>query len=164
LNQIHHYIQRLLNQAENEVQDGMDAAICVIDKKRKEMMFSGAKRPLIMIENQRLQEVKGDSFSVGGYFLEGYRKDYTSKKISFNKNTQFYLFSDGYADQLGGRGKRDKKFMTRRLKRLLLEISSYSSEKQHIVLGEKHEIWRQDKYPQTDDILVVGFKIKHNNF
>jgi len=163
LTQTHHYIQRLLNQAENEVQDGMDAAVCVIDKRRKEMTFSGAKRPLIMIENQRLQEIKGDSFSVGGYFLENYRKDYTSKKILFNKDTQFYLFSDGYADQLGGRGKRDKKFMTRRLKRLLLEISSQTPDKQRLVLEEKHYKWRQDKYPQTDDILVVGFKIKHNN-
>jgi len=163
LTQVHHYIQRLLNQAENEVQDGMDAGICVIEKGKNEMTFSGAKRPLIIIKNEQLKEIKGDNFSVGGYFLEHYRKDYTNKTVPFDNETQFYLFSDGYPDQLGGKGKRDKKFMTRRFKRLLLHISSQSPEKQHLILEKQNKEWRQNKYPQTDDILVVGFKIKHNN-
>ncbi len=67
-----------------------------------------------------------------------------------------YLYSDGYEDQIGG--EKRKKFLSFHLKELLQKIHSLEPEKQKEELNKKHLEWR-GKTEQTDDILIIGFKV-----
>jgi serine phosphatase RsbU (regulator of sigma subunit) len=64
-----------------------------------------------------------------------------------------YLFSDGYADQFGGR--RGKKFKITPMKELILAIQEKEMVEQRSILNSTIEAWRGD-YEQVDDILVIG--------
>jgi serine phosphatase RsbU (regulator of sigma subunit) len=80
--------------------------------------------------------------------------------LPFTENTIFYLFSDGYADEIGG--EEDKKFSTKKFKQLLLEISEQTLEKQKEILEDTIKKWLI-KSKQIDDILVLGVKCKKNS-
>jgi hypothetical protein len=73
------------------------------------------------------------------------------------------MFSDGYADQFGG--EKRKKFLSKNLKNLLLEIHSKDLNIQKQILETTIENWKafpsdnNQFYEQTDDILVVGIKL-----
>ena len=67
-----------------------------------------------------------------------------------------YLFSDGYADQFGG--KRGKKFKSNKLKELLMEVSSFSIADQHESLETKFIDWKGD-FEQVDDVCIMGIRI-----
>ena len=72
-----------------------------------------------------------------------------------------YAFSDGYADQFGG--PKDKKFMKKRLRELLIEISSMPDlNQQKSVLRERFFEWKMSN-DQVDDILIIGVRYKELN-
>ena len=66
------------------------------------------------------------------------------------------MFSDGYPDQFGG--PRNKKFMTKRMKNLLLENSHKPMKEQEGILETTIEKWR-GKEMQIDDIVVIGIRL-----
>ncbi len=101
-----------------------------------------------------ISEYKGDKLSVGG-FNSGKEKSFTTKDINLLKNDMIYLFSDGFADQFGTD---NKKYTTKRLKNLLLEISNKEIEEQKIIIEKVIIDWKGTA-PQTDDILISGIKI-----
>jgi hypothetical protein len=45
--------------------DGMDVALCSIDKNTKELHYSGAYNPLLIIRDHTLIEFKADKFIIG---------------------------------------------------------------------------------------------------
>jgi serine phosphatase RsbU (regulator of sigma subunit) len=132
----------------------MDLAILVF-KNEKEVEFAGAQRPLWMIRNNKLTEIKGNKFSIGGMQTETERK-FESHHLTVSKGDSLYIFSDGYADQFGGPN--GKKFMTKAMKELLLKIQDKSLEEQRVVLDNSIESWRSSA-EQVDDILLIGIKI-----
>jgi hypothetical protein len=67
------------------------------------------------------------------------------------------MFSDGYRDQFGG--PREKKFMLRPFKELLLRIHQLPFDEQHDELEKVLNDWK-GYIPQTDDVIVVGFKME----
>jgi uncharacterized protein YwgA len=66
-----------------------------------------------------------------------------------------YIFSDGFADQLGG--PRGKKFLSRKFKETLLQIQDKSMDMQKTILNKILEDW-QGNLEQVDDILVFGIR------
>lgn len=102
-----------------------------------------------------LTEIKGDKFPVAGYHLKKERL-FTNHEISFQKGDTFYIFTDGFADQFGGPGK--KKFMSRHFKELLLSIQHLSMKEQGAELEKQLENWKGDAM-QMDDILVMGIRL-----
>ena len=80
---------------------------------------------------------------------------FTKKDFELQKNDAIYMFSDGYADQFGG--KYNKKFMIWKFKKILEENSSLPMEKQKEILLAKHAKWKKDN-EQVDDILVMGLR------
>ena len=139
---------------EFETQQGMDVAICSINLKNKEVNFSGALRPLYVISNGEFKEVEGDKSSISGTSDTGYR--YNSNKLKLKTGDCIYLFSDGYADQFGG--PKGKKFMTGKLKDLLISNNDLTMDEQRKKLLSAHEDWKGD-YKQVDDILVMGIRL-----
>ena len=135
--------------------DGMDMAICVIEKKTKKMQFSGAFNPMLCIRNNEIVEIKGDRMPIGIYAKM--KNNFKTHTFDLQLNDKIYLFSDGYPDQFGG--SKGRKFMIKNFKFFLQEINELPMNEQKNILESSLENWK-GKFDQIDDILVIGFKIK----
>jgi serine phosphatase RsbU (regulator of sigma subunit) len=156
LGELHKNVRFALQQYKNDNKDGMDMSLCVIDKDAKTIEFSGAKNPIVYIQDGELFHIKGDSHPIGGSQGDA-KRTYTKHVISIEKPTFFYLFSDGYADQFGGT--ESKKFMIKNFKELLLRIHTLPFEEQKVILNTTIENWKGDHEKQLDDILVMGMMV-----
>ena len=67
-----------------------------------------------------------------------------------------YLTTDGYVDQFGG--EKDKKFLRKRLTKLLAEINSLEMTEQDKRLEDAFLDWKGNE-DQTDDIVLIGVRI-----
>jgi serine phosphatase RsbU (regulator of sigma subunit)/mannose/fructose/N-acetylgalactosamine-specific phosphotransferase system component IIB len=156
LSNVNNSIKNALKQ--NNVQagskDGMDIALCSYDKRTMTLNYAGANRPVWIIRNNDLIEQKPDKLSIAGY--TEYDQQYTNRTIQLEKGDSVYVFTDGIVDQFGGPD--GKKFMSKRLKELLIEINTKPMSEQELVLKGAIENW-QGKLEQIDDILVLGMKI-----
>ncbi len=137
-----------------EVYDGMDIALCRIDKKVGRVQFAGANNPLYVVNNGKLKELKGDKQPVAKYHKI---KPFGNQEHLITPGDKFYLFSDGLPDQFGG--PKGKKYMYGRFKKLLESIWEHSIEEQGQVIENSLISW-QGNYEQIDDICVIGFEIK----
>lgn len=136
--------------------DGMDVALCIYRQREQILEFSGAKNPLIYIQDGELVQIKGDVHSIGGVknksaFL------FKKHQVKIDKPTVVYLFSDGYKDQFGG--KDNGKFLSKRLHKLLSDIHQLPMPEQMNILQRTMDEWKGDR-EQTDDILVIGLKLQ----
>jgi ligand-binding sensor domain-containing protein/serine phosphatase RsbU (regulator of sigma subunit) len=141
------------------INDGMDVAMCAI-LDHKTLEFSGAKRPLFHIRNKHLTTYKGDRYSIGE--AEN-NVAFSTATIATEPGDMIYLFSDGYQDQFGGehisnKKPGGKKFMLKRFKNLLIEISDKPVEEQHRILESTFEDWRGE-LEQVDDVCVIGVRL-----
>ncbi|MGB5928158.1 MAG: SpoIIE family protein phosphatase, partial [Cyclobacteriaceae bacterium] len=150
-------VMRVLKQdsLEQETQDGMDVALIMLDKAAGTLTFAGAKRPLYLVFDGELEETKGARNPIGGS-LESGSKIYQEHTIPYRKGCMVYLTTDGFADQFGGR--RDRKFMIGKLKKLLASAAHLPSDQQYEVLSEAFDEWKRN-YDQTDDVLIVGIRL-----
>ncbi len=151
-------VRNTLRQNETQSRDGMDMSICVVDKENKKVTFGGAKNPLIYISNGNVEQIKGNIRGIGGYSRRYLKKTPTFKEqvIHVNEPTSFYMFSDGYQDQFGG--KKDEKFMKKRFRQVLRDIYAEDMEAQKQLLERGFVRWR-GRRQQIDDVLVIGFKM-----
>lgn len=134
--------------------DGMDVSLAVIDIESNQLTFSGAMRPLWLVRNKEVIELKGDRFPIGYFY--GVEKKFSNTVIKLEKSDQLYLFSDGYADQFGG--EKNKKFNKKKLRELLVSIQAMNGKDQEGFLEYALKNWRQET-EQTDDVLVLGLRI-----
>jgi serine phosphatase RsbU (regulator of sigma subunit) len=135
---------------------GMDAAICCLDRKKSKVVFAGAKRPLYQVlTDGELREFKGNKVGIGDELSEMSR-NFDDKEITFVKGDTFYMFSDGYPDQFGGPVQ--KKFMTRRFKKLIVENNQKEMREVSGILSHEMSEWMNGE-EQTDDMLVIGFRV-----
>ncbi len=151
-------IRKALKQDTTENHDGMDMALCTINKETHLVEFAGAKNQLVVIKNGELTEYKADKQGIGGSQLYGDDFQYKKTSIEPDGNTWFYMFSDGYKDQFGGPD--NSKFLIKRLRQLLLDIHDKSPEEQRKILNDTIQEWIDaGKGEQTDDIILMGFKL-----
>jgi serine phosphatase RsbU (regulator of sigma subunit) len=134
--------------------DGMDIALCIIDKKNRKLQFAGANNPMYIIRNHELIEYDADKMPIGAYIAE--KESFTNIEVDLQPNDQVYLFSDGYRDQLGGEF--EKRLKSPAFRKLLLEIHNNPMHKQKELLEQFHDNWKGN-YEQVDDIMVFGLKI-----
>ncbi len=138
-----------------EIKDGMDISLLVIDRANKQLQYAGAFNPMYIIRNKQLTEIKGNRFAIGK--IEGNEhKKFDLHLFDYENNDVIYLFSDGYADQIGG--PLQKKFKFRRFQHLLLSIHSLSLQKQKDFLDETFNNWKGE-LEQVDDILILGIRL-----
>src|SRR5688500_15188783 len=137
------------------IKDGMDIALCSLNKNTLELEFAAAFNPLYIVSGQELMEIKADKFPIGNLHL-GEQKLFTNHTIQLKKGDSIYLFSDGFADQFGG--PLNKKFKYSSFKQKLVEIQHLTMEEQKAVLDETIEKWK-GIYEQVDDILVFGVRV-----
>jgi len=171
--------------AEGEQKDGMDMALMVIDFENNKVQFSGANNPLYVVRKKSLPElkvltpdteirinetdnsdyimyeIKGDKMPIAIHVL---MDDFRLNEIEVMSGDTLYVFSDGYADQFGG--KKGKKFKYKPFKRIFLENQDKSMNEQKEILNNEIEAWKafinpvtNSEFEQIDDIVVIGVKI-----
>ncbi len=173
LNALHEGVKRILRQEKTSNRDGMDIAVCTIDRIGMSMEFSGAKHPLLYLqkgegcveEQTEITMIRGEILPVGGVQIED-KRDFNNHTILLAQNTKirdsvFYICSDGYQDQFGG--EQDRKFTPRRLRELLFSIHQKPIVEQKQILNDTIDNWISGRQ-QLDDILVIGFKINSQVF
>lgn len=134
--------------------DGMDVSLIQINKKTNELVFSGALRPILIVRNNDIIELKGSRYPIG--FYSGIEKTFSEITFQLKKQDCIYLFTDGYIDQFGG--EKNKKLNKSNFKDLLLTINDMDMNEQEAFLEYAFNNWKQDNY-QTDDVLVIGLKL-----
>ena len=135
------------------VRDGMDLALCTLDRARGVLEYAGANCPLYLVRNGELHQYAPDKMAIGGAELNG--RAFTDHRIRLETGDMVYLFSDGYPDQFGG--EKGKKFLYRRFRELLVSISHEPMERQRALLQDALQHWRGG-HDQVDDILVIGMR------
>lgn len=157
LNELNARIRTALQQDELDNQDGMDMALCVIDKQAHKIEFAGAKNSLVFVQDNEAKELKADRASIGGFQRLGF-ESFTTQTLQVESPKQtFYMFSDGYQDQMGG--KRGRKFMRKQLYQTFESIHDKPMSEQQQVLNNTFNDWRGTSFEQLDDVLVVGFRV-----
>jgi serine phosphatase RsbU (regulator of sigma subunit) len=160
------------NEAGSDSKDGMDIALLRWNPSTYMLDFAGANNPLYIIRASNaeplsghrpiltafgydLYEIKGNKFPVG-VFLTKDLPPFTLHTLMLLPGDSLYIFSDGYADQFGGR--EGKKFKYNQLKNVLLGLQAESMNRQAQKLEEILEKWQGD-LEQIDDVLVIGIKV-----
>ncbi|MBL7919819.1 MAG: PAS domain S-box protein [Bacteroidia bacterium] len=139
------------------VRDGMEIAICMINKKDKKLSFAGSGLGLIYFINEQEFYVRGQLKSIGDYRQESFL--FENYQMDITGNEQFFMATDGYQDQLGG--EKYKRLSKKRTIEILNSLQGLSPEMQESLL--KKELDKHiGTYAQTDDITVLGFKININ--
>ena len=78
--------------------------------------------------------------------------------IQLQQDDMLYIFSDGFADQFGGRFGR--KYLYKQFKNLIVSISSETVSKQKTMLKQEYQRWIGEKHSAMDDVLIMGVKIR----
>jgi len=160
LNELRNQIKIFLRQTgkDNENKDGMDIAMCVIEKSTQNLQFAGANNPAFVIRKvetkYELIDLKPNKMPIGIYI--GEEKQFETRTLQLQENDTIYMFSDGYIDQFGG--ETGRKFLMRNFKELLLSIQEKDIPEQKDILVETFDNWKAGIYEQVDDVLVMGFK------
>lgn len=135
--------------------DGMDMALCRVDRKQRELLFAGAFRPLYWMHAGQLTVINGDRKPVGGS-QHGDRRRFTVHRVAYHPGDRLYLFSDGYVDQFGGPER--KKFMSARFNEMLAANQHLPMAQQAEALDRAFLDWKGDN-EQVDDVCVLGLAI-----
>ncbi len=98
--------------------------------------------------------IQADPMPVGVNFSGD--KPFTNHEIKLDMGDTFYIFSDGFVDQIGGG--ENKRFRSNRFKKMLLDINDQAMYEQKEALERTLKEWMAD-HPQRDDILVIGVRV-----
>ncbi len=135
--------------------DGMDIALCVLDKEKRKLYYTGGMNDIVFIRDDELGVLKADRLSV--CILHEEFGSFSMREIDYQTGDMLYLFSDGYKDQFGGEN--DKKFLARRFYETLLEINKMPVRIQKVWLEKKLFEWMGSN-TQTDDIIIMGVRMQ----
>jgi serine phosphatase RsbU (regulator of sigma subunit) len=147
-------IEKLSSDKEENIRDGMDVCLVRINKKnKKQIQYSGANRPLYIVQNGELKEITPDKQPIGQYEKSA---PFAVQDIVLESAGMLYLSTDGYADQFGG--DKQKKLTNKKFKELLIQVSDLPAVEQYSQLHEHYQHWK-DNLEQVDDVTVIGLRL-----
>ncbi len=147
-------VVQTLNQYQNVQKDGFDLALIFYYPDKHQLIYSGANIDLYQVVDDQIIRHKAARKPIG--FCEK-QEEFKDIVIDVKQNNLFYLFTDGYQDQIGGT--HNKKFGRRRFIKLLMDNHNLSLSEQKQILARTIEQWTFYYGSQLDDITVFGFKI-----
>jgi serine phosphatase RsbU (regulator of sigma subunit) len=172
LDEVRDLVTKTFEKKSQNLNDGMDIALCCIDNKNKKLKFAGAynpvwiirdksnqliestdKRVVLEFENQLLIELKGDKQPIGFYHNPHL---FNQQEFTLLEDDSIYLFSDGFQDQFGG--EKGKKFKATNFKKLLIDSQKMLMLDQEYFINKKFEDWK-GQLEQVDDVCVVGIRV-----
>lgn len=157
LSLLHLSVRDALKQKDTRNADGMDVGICCLEKWEDgviNLKFSAAKIPLILVNNQEVQVVKGDRKSIGGAQKEQHQA-FTPHNIQVEKGDIIYLITDGIIDMADHTRKR---FGSKKLTDFLSENHTLPLSEQKLKLERLIKDYQKGA-DQRDDITLVGLKV-----
>jgi len=171
LEDLREFVKTALGQTgkRNEMHDGMDMALCIINMETLRLYYSGANIALLTTNMEACKyyceipvaKVYPDKMPIGIY--AGIEKKFNTQSYQLKKGDCIYLCTDGFQDQMGGPSGR--KYLAKNLRKLFENISTQSMEDQKSVLEQTLTEWRipsetnNVSYKQMDDITIVGFRV-----
>lgn len=156
MNSLRELVKKTVNQNINDgakIQDGMDAALIVINKKTNILDYAGANIPFLCFRGDEEIVVKSTHNPVGVYPAE---VPFTSTEIQLEKGDKIYLTSDGYYSQFGGPN--DRIMKTSGYKKIVRSVKNFDMFHQKQIVEESFLAWKGKKN-QTDDVLVIGMEV-----
>lgn len=144
----------LLQQWNNqEVNDGMDIALCAFDPSTSTLYFAGAHNGCWIYGNDQMLEWKGDKQPIGKHINY---QPFSLQQVNYTSDMRIFMSTDGLGDQFGG--PQTKKLKNARIKSL---ISTFTQ----VTENEKSEVERlfvswKNRHEQIDDICLMGVKLK----
>lgn len=153
LEALNQFVEKTFGKGKEDINDGMDIAICSIDFSMNIIEFAGANNPAWFINNKTLQNIPCNKQPVGKFRD---RTPFNSRSFSFSPGDYIYLFTDGLADQFGG--PYGKKFKYSRLRELIMKINDLPLSEQGQILENEFLKWK-GHLEQVDDILIIGMKL-----
>jgi len=134
---------------------GWDGQIMYYNKKEKIAKFASARNSIFYIQEGEIKEIKGDRHSIG-YKDSDIDYKFTEHCVSIDKETTFYISSDGYWDQIGGA--KELSFGKKRVKKLLKDIYRKPMLEQKKDFVDTIKEYQGD-FETNDDITVIGIKV-----
>lgn len=161
-------IERLKKDGSEEGgKDGMDCSLLVFDfapsieedvQRFGDVVailhITAANNPVWIISDNEMIEIKPDKMPVGK--SEKQDQSFTTHTIKLRKGDSVYTLTDGFPDQFGG--VKGKKFMSRKLKELLLANVHLPITQQKELLDSTFKNWVGD-LEQVDDVTVIGIRV-----
>ncbi len=135
-----------------DVKDGMDISLIVKDINKKSYSWAGANNPLWYISKGQFCEITPNKQPIG---LSDKPVPFTTHTVPLSVGDQFFLFTDGYADQFGG--PRGKKFKYKQLGDIMLSGLSQPIDMQKSMLDSAFENWKGE-LEQVDDVCIIGVR------
>lgn len=135
---------------QNSVEYGVELAVIRYDKKDNTIHYASNGIGLFIKSNNELKQI-----------APLLSENTISKNESFvrmNKGDIVFLTTDGYADQFSEKDGKKKKFNFTSLMSLFDKVSSGDLDNAENLLERTHLEWK-GKMVQTDDILILGFKV-----
>lgn len=158
LDKLNEFVIDILKENEklDSITDGMDVALFRYNPSNNELVFSGANRPILLLIDGEISELRPNKSGIGGTTLRhpSFQR-FNSVTLQLKKGDRFYIFTDGVTDQFNKDG---KKILSKRLKESLLFGNTGEIYNQKRLLKELFLKWRGDE-EQTDDVLFMGFEI-----
>ncbi len=161
LNKLSDEIIRVLHQQDGgEIQDGMDLSICLIDRKKGKIDFSGARNGIILVSADKAKRYKADPLPVGGNYVKkgkALERSFKTQSISIDTNDWIYMYTDGFMEQVGGEDGVPMNYT--QFENQLIGLSKIQSPgEKNIMLQTIHDKWR-GTHERDDDILILGFQV-----
>lgn len=171
-------IERLKNDGSIEGgKDGMDVSLLSINFIEKVITYAAANNPIWIIrpveniiddeknfgeittqvifnDSFKLIELLPDKMPVGKHDKDNI--PFSQNTFTFKENDIIYTLTDGYEDQFGG--PKQKKFLSKNLKQLLISICNLPMADQKNILDKTLIEWI-GQGEQIDDITIVGIKL-----
>jgi len=155
LTMLHEEIKDVLQQEQNQSNEGMDIAIVHWHYENQTcfLSFAAAKRPLFYTHEGQIEKIKGTRRDIGGKVNS--TKSFEHSTLCLPKGTCLYLSSDGFVDQ---NDTKRRNFSERKLLYLLQQIQDLPMEQQKETLQTqlKEHIKGTE---QRDDILLIGVRV-----
>lgn len=162
---VNELMQETFSKSDYEVNDGMDAVLCVIGNENKKLNIACANNPVWLVsppsiktnlweQPWQLSQINPDKKPIGRHTEN--TDNFQLKSISFEHGEMLYLFTDGFADQFGG--PKGKKFKYKQLQDLFIKIAAMPANEQKEVINDTLNKW-QGELEQVDDILIVGIRL-----
>jgi serine phosphatase RsbU (regulator of sigma subunit) len=143
----------MLNQHDFDVKDGMEMALCSLDRDKMELEYAAAMHSVYIVRNGNVIEHKGDKQPIGHFEN---KKNFNTQIVEIQKGDVVYLLSDGYGDQFGG--PKGKKFKMHQLQQLIASISPLPMAEQKAELERVFDAWK-GTLEQVDDVSILGVRV-----
>jgi serine phosphatase RsbU (regulator of sigma subunit) len=141
--------------SEDDVSDGMDISLCALNTETLTVKWSGANNPLwfVLHQSNEVRELKANKQPIGKYSKY---EAFDTHTIQLEKGDSLYLFTDGFADQFGG--KDAKKYKSKNMKELILRVKDRPMDEQKRLFEEAFDNWKGE-LEQVDDVCVLGIRV-----